>query len=101
MAARSSSSLSSLDPARNLHCLGTVIRLRIAMDGTDAVTVKLSELLKHPDDLDKISALKAEFTRKKAGVDGQLRLALQEQLSTTQSGVTSVGDGVSAVDTLK
>ncbi len=31
----------------------------------DVPPVKLSELLRHPDDLDKIAALKQEFTRRR------------------------------------
>ncbi|KAI5864319.1 exocyst complex component Sec6 [Durotheca rogersii] len=59
----------------------------------DAPPVKLSELLRHPDDLDKIPALKLEFTRKKAAVDSQLRGGLREQLETTQAGMNGIADG--------
>ena len=34
------------------------------MDDVESATVKLAELLRHPEDLDKIPGLKAEFTRK-------------------------------------
>jgi exocyst complex component 3 len=71
------------------------------MDGVDTSSMKLAELLRHPDDLEKIPALKSEFARKKAAVDTQLRLGLQEQLNTTQSGVSAIGDGLSSVDALK
>ncbi|KAI1095375.1 exocyst complex component Sec6 [Rostrohypoxylon terebratum] len=59
----------------------------------DAPPVKLSELLRHPDDLDKIPALKLEFTRKKNAVDSQLRGGLREQLETTQAGMNGITDG--------
>ncbi|KAI2473486.1 exocyst complex component Sec6 [Annulohypoxylon bovei var. microspora] len=59
----------------------------------DAPLVKLSELLRHPDDLDKIPALKLEFTRKKTAVDSQLRGGLREQLETTQAGMSGITDG--------
>ncbi|KAI1417998.1 exocyst complex component Sec6 [Hypoxylon sp. FL1857] len=59
----------------------------------DAPPVKLSELLRHPDDLDKIPALKLEFTRKKAAVDSQLRGGLRDQLETTQAGMNGITDG--------
>lgn len=71
------------------------------MNDAEAVTVKLAELLRNPDDLDKISALKSEFTRKKAAVDGQLRLGLQEQLNITQSGMSSISDGQKTVELIK
>src|ERR1700761_1190205 len=71
------------------------------MNDADAVAVKLAELLRHPDDLDKISSLKSEFTRKKTAVDAQLRLGLQEQLNVTQSGMASISDGQKTVELIK
>lgn len=62
---------------------------------------KLTELLRHPDDLDKIPGLKQEFTRKKAAVDSNLRSGLREQLETTQSGMTGLTDGQKAVQMIK
>jgi len=70
----------------------------VAMDGPP---IKLAELLRHPDDLDKIAGLKHEFTRKKSAVDGQLRSGLREQLETTQSGMTGLTDGQKAVQQIK
>ncbi|EGY22613.1 hypothetical protein VD0002_g1568 [Verticillium dahliae] len=67
----------------------------------DAPVPKLSELLRHPDDLDKIIGLKQEFGRKKSAVDGQLRSGLREQLETTQSGMTGLADGQKAVQQIK
>ena len=67
----------------------------------DSPAPKLSELLRHPDDLDKIPALKMEFSRKKAAVDGQLRTGLREQLETTQSGMTGLTDGQKTVQLIK
>lgn len=71
------------------------------MADPDAITVKLAELLKHPDDLDKIPSLKSEFTRKKTAIDSQLRLGLQEQLSVTQSGISAISEGQRTVDLIK
>ena len=71
------------------------------MAETDGVAVQLAELLRHPDDLDKIPALKSEFTRKKAAVDGQLKSGLKEQLEITQSGMTSISDGQRTVNLIK
>jgi exocyst complex component 3 len=67
----------------------------------DAPPVKLSELLRHPDDLDKIATLKQEFMRKKAAMDSQLRAGLREQLETTQSGMAGLADGQKNVQQIK
>lgn len=67
----------------------------------DAPVPKLSDLLRHPDDLDKIPALKLELSRKKSAVDGQLRNGLREQLETTQSGMNGLSDGQKAVQQIK
>jgi hypothetical protein len=67
----------------------------------ESATTKLAELLRHPEDLDKIPALKAEFTRKKAAVDGQLRHGLKEQLELTQAGMTSITEGQRTVNLIK
>lgn len=67
----------------------------------DATQVKLSELLRIPDDLDKIAVLKAEFSRKKGAVDAQLRSGLKEQLETTQSGMNGLSEGQKAVQQIK
>jgi hypothetical protein len=71
------------------------------MNDGEAATVKLAELLRHPDDLDKIPALKAEFTRKKAAIDSQLRHGLKEQLEVTQAGMSSITDGQRTVNMIK
>lgn len=42
-------------------------------DGVEDTTSKLAELLRNPDDLDKLPSLRGEFTRKKAAIDGQLK----------------------------
>lgn len=67
----------------------------------DAPQVKLSELLRIPDDLDKVTAMKQEFSRKKGAVDAQLRSGLREQLETTQSGINGLSDGQKAVQQIK
>lgn len=67
----------------------------------DTLVPKLSELLRHPEDLDKIPALKLEFSRKKGAVDGQLRSGLREQLELTQSGMTGLTDGQKTVQMIK
>jgi len=67
----------------------------------DSSTVKLAELLRHPDDLDKIPAMKLEYTRKKGAVDSQLRSGLKEQLEITQSGMNGITDGQRTVQLIK
>lgn len=67
----------------------------------DASVPRLAELLRHPDDLDKIPALKQEFSRKKGAVDAQLRTGLHEQLETTQAGMTGLADGQKTVQMIK
>ena len=67
----------------------------------DSSTIKLAELLRHPDDLDKIPALKLEYTRKKGAVDSQLKSGLKEQLEVTQSGMSGITDGQRTVQLMK
>jgi exocyst complex component 3 len=71
------------------------------MNDAEGVTVKLAELLRHPDDLDKIPALKSEFIRKKAAVDGQLKIGLKELLDITNHGIGSISDGQKVVGQIK
>ncbi|CAD6499559.1 BgTH12-03670 [Blumeria graminis f. sp. triticale] len=68
------------------------------MDGS---TVKISDLLRHPDDMEKVTSMKLEFMRKKADVDSQLRIGLNEQLKITQSGMNGINDGQRTVQTIK
>lgn len=67
----------------------------------EGVSIKLAELLRHPEDLDKIPALKAEFMRKKAAVDSQLKTGLKEQLEITQSGMSSISESQRIVSQIK
>lgn len=71
------------------------------MSDLGGVSTHLADLLRHPEDLDKIPFLKSEILRKKAAVDGQLRAGLTEQLEVTQSGINSIGDGQRAVVQIK
>ncbi|SPO05708.1 related to protein transport protein SEC6 [Cephalotrichum gorgonifer] len=67
----------------------------------DSAVPKLADLLRHPDDLDKITAYKLEFTRKKAIVDAQLRTGLNDQLESTQDGMAGLTDGLKTVQQIK
>ncbi|KAH8599132.1 exocyst complex component Sec6 [Bisporella sp. PMI_857] len=67
----------------------------------DSSTVKLAELLRHPDDLERIPAMRQEYQRKKAAVDSQLRSGLKEQLEVTQAGMSGITDGQRTVQLIK
>ncbi|KAL4872939.1 hypothetical protein BDV12DRAFT_161020 [Aspergillus spectabilis] len=54
---------------------------------------RLDDLLRHPEDLDKIIGLKAEYTQKKAAVDSQLREGLRDQLATVQRSLSALTEG--------
>ncbi|KAI9754932.1 MAG: SNARE-binding exocyst subunit S6 [Lichina confinis] len=71
------------------------------MNDADGIPPKLADLLRHPNDLDKIPALKSEFTRKKAAIDGHLKEGLKEQLDITQAGMSSISDGQRTVQLVK
>lgn len=66
------------------------------------VTVqRLSDVLRTPEDLEKIGSLKAELLQKKADVDARLREGLKEHLETTQIGMSSLGEGQKLVGQIK
>ncbi len=71
------------------------------MNDADSITPRLADLLRHPDDLDKIPALRSEFTRKKTVIDGHLKEGLKEQLEVTQAGMNSISDGHQTVNLIK
>ncbi|OJD17393.1 hypothetical protein AJ78_02523 [Emergomyces pasteurianus Ep9510] len=54
---------------------------------------RLEDILRHPEDLDKIPALKSEYVRKKAAVDAQLRDGLKDQLETVQRSINQLAEG--------
>ncbi|KAF9890159.1 SNARE-binding exocyst subunit S6 [Aspergillus nanangensis] len=70
---------------------------------TDATVAmpKLEDILRHPEDLDKILALKAEYSRKKAAVDSQLREGLRGQLETVQRSINALTEGQRQVSKTK
>jgi exocyst complex component 3 len=68
------------------------------MVGTEALEnavaiPRLAELLRHPEDLDKIPSLKLEYQRKKAAVDAQLREGLRDQLENVQQSLAVLTEG--------
>lgn len=100
---RESAGLSNnfLSPDNLYHVNIRAIVVIANMADLAGVTQRLSDLLRHPDDLDKIPFLKSELIRKKAAVDGQLKVGLKEQLEVTQSGMTAIGDGQRIVNQIK
>ncbi|GLA04775.1 SNARE-binding exocyst subunit S6 [Aspergillus niger] len=69
-------------------------------DGTVAMP-RLEDILRHPEDLDKIMGLKAEYSRKKAAVDSQLREGLRDQLETVQRSINALTEGQRQVSKTK
>lgn len=62
---------------------------------------RLEDLLRHPEDLDKISGLKAEYLRKKAAVDVRLREGLRDQLEAVQRSIGALTEGQRQVSKTK
>lgn len=63
--------------------------------------IDLKELLKTPEDLDKIPQIRAEITRKKAIVDAELRERLREKLESTQAGMGALADAQKIIQEIK
>ncbi|KAL9621601.1 MAG: hypothetical protein Q9160_003993 [Pyrenula sp. 1 TL-2023] len=62
---------------------------------------QIGDLLRTPDDLEKIPVLKSEFMRKKADIDSRLREGLKEQLDTTQNGMSTLTEGQKLVQQIR
>ena len=71
-----------------------------ATDGTPSVPL-VNEVLRTTDDLEKITSLKGEISRKKADVDSRLREGLKEHLEATQNGMSTLSDGQKLVGQIK
>ena len=69
-------------------------------DGTVAMP-RLEDLLRHPEDLDKINGLKAEYLRKKTAVDSRLREGLRDQLEAVQRSIGILTEGQRQVSKTK
>ncbi|BFZ55620.1 SNARE-binding exocyst subunit S6 [Savitreella phatthalungensis] len=63
---------------------------RLVNDHAETAVARLTDLLKTPDDLDKIDALIERFTRERAALDAQLNVAIQAQLDIIQSGLGAI-----------
>ena len=87
-------------PSRRASQFYTII-VCLIMNDADSVMVKLAEVLRRSEDLDKIPALKAEFTRKKVAADSQLKLISKEQLKMTQTGMGALNGGHRTLNLIK
>ncbi len=65
------------------------------------VVPRISDVLRTPEDLDKIAAYKADFSRKKTDTDARLREGLKEHLETTQSGMSTLSEGQKLVGQIR
>lgn len=68
---------------------------------TTVALPRLEDLLRHPEDLDKISGLKAEYLRKKTAVDSRLREGLRDQLEAVQRSIGALTEGQRQVSKTK
>ncbi|KAE8147428.1 exocyst complex component Sec6-domain-containing protein [Aspergillus avenaceus] len=62
---------------------------------------RLEDILRHPEDLDKIAVLRAEYSRKKGAVDAQLREGLRDQLESVQRSINALTEGQRQVSKTK
>ena len=62
---------------------------------------RIADVLRSPEDLEKIPALKADFLRKKGDADARLREGLREHVETTQSGMSTLLEGQKIVGQIK
>jgi exocyst complex component 3 len=74
---------------------------KMAENELEGVTIQLADILRTPEDLEKIPAIKAEIMRKKAAVDAQLMEGLKEQLEATQSGMSALKNGQDTLNQIK
>ncbi|KAG2180069.1 hypothetical protein INT43_003856 [Umbelopsis isabellina] len=60
-------------------------------DAREFAVARLTELLKHPDDLNgKVTALRRKFAKEKASIDAQLNSGAQTQLDNVQEGLETL-----------
>ncbi|KAK5080108.1 SNARE-binding exocyst subunit S6 [Exophiala xenobiotica] len=74
--------------------------MAVTADGGVAIP-RISDLLRTPDDLEKLTNLKADVARKKADVDARLREGLSQHLETTQNGMSTLAEGQKLVGQIK
>lgn len=74
--------------------------MSVSADGGVAVP-RIPDLLRTPDDLEKLANLKADVVRKKADVDARLREGLSQHLEATQNGMSTLSEGQKLVGQIK
>ena len=74
--------------------------MAVSTDGGVAIP-RVSDLLRTPDDLEKLVNLKTDIVRKKADVDARLREGLSQHLETTQNGMSTLAEGQKLVGQIK
>ncbi|KEF51481.1 uncharacterized protein A1O9_12398 [Exophiala aquamarina CBS 119918] len=62
---------------------------------------RIQDVLRTPEDLEKVISLKAEINRKKGDVDARLREGLKEHLDNTQNGMSTLSEGQKLVGQIK
>jgi hypothetical protein len=62
---------------------------------------RIQDTLRTPEDLEKITSLKAEILRKKGDVDARLREGLKDHLDSTQNGMATLSEGQKLVGQIK
>lgn len=62
---------------------------------------RIQDVLRTPEDLEKLATLKTEINRKKADVDARLREGLQDHLETTDNGMSTLSEGQKLVGQIK
>ncbi|KAL6243682.1 SNARE-binding exocyst subunit S6 [Rhinocladiella similis] len=62
---------------------------------------RIQDALRTPEDLEKITSIKAEINRKKGDVDARLREGLKDHLDSTQNGMSTLSEGQKLVGQIK
>lgn len=71
-------------------------------DARETAILKLSELLKHPDDLNtKVGPLTRKLAKEKASIDAQLNTGVQSQLDHVQQGLETLTISSRNIDRVK
>lgn len=62
---------------------------------------RIQDTLRTPEDLEKITSLKAEISRKKGDIDARLHEGLKDHLDSTQNGMSTLAEGQKLVEQIK
>ncbi|KIV87129.1 hypothetical protein PV11_02697 [Exophiala sideris] len=62
---------------------------------------RIQDTLRTPEDLEKITSLKAEISRKKGDIDARLHEGLKDHLDSTQNGMSTLAQGQKLVEQIK